>query len=316
MSKQAHERRALPGAELRVVGEGKDRKLIGYAAVFDSMSVDLGGFREQIRPGAFSRSLGADADVAALVDHDPSKIIGRRSSGTLKVAEDDRGLRVEISPPDTTVGRDLMTSVERGDVSSMSFGFTVAENGDEWQRDRNGNEIRTLVDVDLFDVSAVTYPAYPDTTVAIRSRNTWKGSTMETRQEGVQPQPTPTALKTAIDTAIEALTTEERPRETIVAELTEATGAPDVVAAIDANDLICPTIDALDLMAGVLEIDVADLQSAAEADGCTYEEADDAEDMADAGEPMDEAPMDGEGASARYDDRAREDRLLEIQSQG
>lgn len=141
-------------------------RIVGYAATFDSLSHDLGGFREKIEHGAFSRALGEGQDVRALVDHDPGRIIGRSSSGTLRMIEDNHGLRVEIDPADTTAGRDIMESISRGDVSGMSFGFTVRE--DEWNI-VDGENIRTLRDMDLFDVSVVTYPAYESTEVALRS---------------------------------------------------------------------------------------------------------------------------------------------------
>src|SRR5438128_11032112 len=100
-----YETRALSGIELRV-DAGAPPKLVGYAAVFNSKSLDLGGFIEIVRPGAFKRTLAAGADVRALVNHDPNLIIGRNKAGTLDVAEDDRGLKVTITPLDTQAGRD------------------------------------------------------------------------------------------------------------------------------------------------------------------------------------------------------------------
>jgi HK97 family phage prohead protease len=123
--------------------------------------------REKIAPGAFSRTLAEKADVRALVDHDPSKIIGRTKSRTLKLDENSKGLKVEIKPADTQAGRDILKSVERGDVDQMSFGFRTVK--DEWEDHKDGTATRTLVDVDLFDVSPVTFPAYADTTIAARS---------------------------------------------------------------------------------------------------------------------------------------------------
>jgi len=158
----------FPSAELRVEQTDEGPILTGYAAVFDSLSVDLGGFREKIQRGAFGRTLQEKPDVRALVNHDPSLVLGRTKSGTLDLAEDRKGLAVRIKPPDTQVGRDIVTSIERGDVSQMSFAFRAV--GDAW--DRGGGDsppIRTLTDVDLFDVSAVTYPAYPETIVQTRS---------------------------------------------------------------------------------------------------------------------------------------------------
>ena len=139
----------------------------GYAAVFNRLSNDLGGFRERISPGAFTRTIAEGADVRALVDHNSSMIVGRTKAGTLTLTEDDTGLRVRIKPPDTTVGRDLVASIRRGDISQMSFSFVVAPAGDEWRLDDRGRTIRTLTDADLFDVSPVTFPAYSDTTVAV-----------------------------------------------------------------------------------------------------------------------------------------------------
>lgn len=141
--------------------EGEGKKIRGHAAVFDKLSEDLGGFREQIAPGSFARSL--ERDVRALWNHDPNYILGRTKSGTLRLEEDDKGLAVEIDPPDTTWARDLIVSIERKDVTQMSFAFTV--NKDEM--DETG-KIRTLRDVNLFDVSPVTFPAYPQTDVGLR----------------------------------------------------------------------------------------------------------------------------------------------------
>ena len=160
------ERRYIPATELRVVNERGQKKICGYAAKFNSDSLDLGGFIESIAPGAFKRSLAGGADVRALVDHDPSKILGRTKSGTLRLAEDANGLHCEITPPDTMAARDVMASIERGDIDGMSFGFTVPEGGDSWDYGQSPAR-RTLRDVDVFDVSAVTFPAYPDTSVAL-----------------------------------------------------------------------------------------------------------------------------------------------------
>ena len=144
-------------------------KLVGYAAVFGPLSEDLGGFRERVAPGAFDASLEDDTDIRALVDHDTSKVIGRRSSGTLRVATDERGLRVEIDLPNTTYANDLRELMARGDVSQMSFAFLVQPDGEKWERDEKGLRIRTLTNVQLIETSVVTIPAYPDTVAALRS---------------------------------------------------------------------------------------------------------------------------------------------------
>src|SRR5258707_392486 len=125
------------------------------------------GMRERILPGAFKATLAAGADVRALFNHDPSMILVRTKAGTLALEEDQHGLRYLISPPDTTVGRDLMENIRRGDITHSSFGFRSV---DENYLKENGQFVRELVTVDLSDVSPVTYPAYTGTSVNVRSR--------------------------------------------------------------------------------------------------------------------------------------------------
>jgi HK97 family phage prohead protease len=139
------------------------RTVAGYAAVFGS-TADIGdSFREIIAPGAFSRSLGGD--VMALVHHDRSRVLGRTTAGTLRMKEDDTGLAVEIDLPDTTDGRDMAVSIERGDVSGMSFGFIVTKQ--TW--DETGPvPMRTIEAVDLIEVTITAFPAYADTSIAMR----------------------------------------------------------------------------------------------------------------------------------------------------
>ena len=145
-------------------------KLVGYAAVYSTLSEDLGGFREQIRAGAFDASLKAGHDVRALFDHATDKVLGRVSNGTLRLASDSTGLRVEIDLPEgVSYADDLRKLIARGDVNQMSFGFIVPPDGDSWQRRADGVSIRTLNRIDLHEVSVVSIPAYPDTTVALRS---------------------------------------------------------------------------------------------------------------------------------------------------
>lgn len=149
-------------AELRAEPEG--RKLTGYAAVFDSMSRDLGGFRETIRAGAFAKTL--EADVRALWNHDPNYPLARTKSGTLALREDSTGLRIEADLPNTTYANDLLESIRRGDVDQMSFAFRTIE--DTWEK-RDGENVRELIEVELFDVSPVTFPAYEETSVSARA---------------------------------------------------------------------------------------------------------------------------------------------------
>lgn len=157
--------------EQRAEGDNKVPMIVGYAAVFDSLSENLGGFREQIAVGAFDGVLGDD--VRCAFNHDPSMILGRTTSGTLRISVDGTGLRYECDPPDTQVARDLMVSLERKDVDQSSFRFMVDE--DSWDEDDDGRVVRTIKKFKrLIDVSPVTYPAYPDTSVAQRSLDEWR----------------------------------------------------------------------------------------------------------------------------------------------
>lgn len=167
---QTIERRVFD-AELRVERrEGEPAKITGHAAVFNLLSEDLGGFRERVTPGCFTDTISTD-DIRALFNHDPSIVLGRNRAGTLKLREDERGLAFDIELPDTQAGRDLVTSIERGDVSGNSFGFRTLT--DEWAME-DGESVRTLVKVRLFDVSPATFPAYPQTDLALRSLEVWR----------------------------------------------------------------------------------------------------------------------------------------------
>tara|TARA_E500000305_G_C4018415_1_gene237153 strand:+ start:551 stop:1183 length:633 start_codon:yes stop_codon:yes gene_type:complete len=146
--------------------EKESRKVIGYASVFNSLSENLGGFREQINRNAFNEVL--EDDVRALFNHNPDLILGRTIANTLNISVDEKGLRYEFDAPDTTVGNDLLVSLKRGDITQSSFGFIVEE--DSWDNDKEGKVIRTIEKVSrLLDVSPVTYPAYPEASVGKRN---------------------------------------------------------------------------------------------------------------------------------------------------
>ena len=147
----------------------------GHASVFNSLSEDLGGFREIVAPGAFTRSLEAvddgDEDVRALAHHDTAQVLGRTSNGTLTLRQDDIGLSVRIDLPDTTVGRDTKTSIARKDLDKMSIGFNVPDGGDEWAFPEEGPAIRTVKEIDLFEVSVVAFPAFRQTDISLAQRS-------------------------------------------------------------------------------------------------------------------------------------------------
>lgn len=137
----------------------------GYAAVFNS-TTDLGYFTESIAFGAFTESIARGDDVRALFNHDPNLIIGRTKANTLTLIEDSKGLFCKITPPDTQLGRDLVVSIERGDVSQMSFGFYVDEEQADFKE--NSKPHYTIKKASLFDVSPVTFPAYEATEVEVQ----------------------------------------------------------------------------------------------------------------------------------------------------
>lgn len=182
------ERRNFTLTELRIEQRDDGDVGIGHAAVFDSPSQDLGGFIEEVDRGAFDGVL--EDDVRALFNHDANFILGRTKSGTLRLSVDDKGLRYEFDIPDTSAGRDLKVSMERGDIDQSSFGFRVKE--DEWRELDDGTVKRTILELErLYDVSPVTFPAYPDTDVAKREYRAFvEQKDQETEEkDGVKDQP-------------------------------------------------------------------------------------------------------------------------------
>lgn len=152
------EKRYQP-AELRAKG----RRLEGYAALFGTLAHIGAGIDEKIAPGAFAESLATRQDILALVDHDPSRVLARTRSGTLRLSEDSQGLAFDLDLPDTQAARDVLALAERGDLGGMSFGFTAT-------RDDVIGGTRTLHAVELFEISVVAaWPAYEGTTVQARA---------------------------------------------------------------------------------------------------------------------------------------------------
>jgi len=171
------EKRCFLADEIRIEKrEGKPTMLIGHAAVFNKLSEKIMGFREKIAPGAFADSLKDGDDVRCLFNHDSNLLLGRRSAKTLSLKEDKTGLKVEDDLPNTQIGRDIPILIERGDLTGMSFGFRTID--DEWHTE-NGEDVRTLKRVKLIDVSPATFPAYPDTSVAVRSHDEYLNRTVE-----------------------------------------------------------------------------------------------------------------------------------------
>lgn len=140
-------------------------KISGYAAIFNSRTSIGDYFDEVIKPGAFNNSISdKEADIRALINHDWNKVIGRTKAGTLSLSEDNKGLKFELELPDTSYARDLVASMERGDIDQCSFGFLVT--GEEWDYNQEP-VLRTITDVDLFEISVVSIPAYDDTEASL-----------------------------------------------------------------------------------------------------------------------------------------------------
>ena len=187
------------GAEFRSLVRPVERRasdgkttVAGYAAVFGEVA-DIGGyFHEVIARGAFTNTLRT-ADVRAYFDHDRGRVLGRSSVGTLRLAEDTRGLRVEIDLPDTSDGRDVAALIERGDVSGMSFGFSVLRQ--EWDETVDPPK-RTILEVALSEVSVVSEPAYDGTSVALRSL---EAARKERRQQNFNAAAHRVGMKMSLD---------------------------------------------------------------------------------------------------------------------
>lgn len=208
------ERRAFPvRVECREMEDDgkKKKKLVGYAAVFNKLSEMMWGFRERIAPGAFKKTL-RENDILAFWNHNSDIVLGRTRSETLSLREDSTGLSVEIDPPETDTIRDLVVEpVRRGDVDQMSFGFNVLR--DKWE-EVDGELIRTLLEVRLYEVSPVAMPAYPQTSVSVRAIEKAKAfresdDDLRSTENGqvIEPAPGPSAHPPKPD----APTTPERP---------------------------------------------------------------------------------------------------------
>ncbi|ELY2745820.1 MULTISPECIES: HK97 family phage prohead protease [Cronobacter] len=203
------EKRCYVGEVRAAEVEGEPTKIIGYASVFNSRSeLIFGSFREVIKPGAFDDVLGDD--VRALFNHDPNFILGRSSAGTLSLSVDDRGLRYEITAPQTQTIRDLVLApMQRGDISQSSFAFRVARDGERWYQDEDGVVVREITRFSrLLDVSPVTYPAYLEADSAVRSLEQWRSQQAEQEQRSAEARQKQATEKAARERILDLL---ERP---------------------------------------------------------------------------------------------------------
>ncbi|MCV9884706.1 HK97 family phage prohead protease [Metabacillus halosaccharovorans] len=141
--------------------------ITGYAAVFNSKTLIGDWFEEVISPGAFSKSISENGDIRALFNHNWDNVLGRTKNGTLRLEEDNRGLKFEVELPNTSLARDLAESMKRGDINQCSFGFFAT--GETWDYSAEP-AVRTVTEVELYEISVVSIPAYEDTEVSLRSK--------------------------------------------------------------------------------------------------------------------------------------------------
>ena len=167
--KNNKEIRTFEVKDLELRNDGDSNVVVGYASVFNTLSNDLGGFREIIDEGAFEGRMGDD--VRLLVNHDGLPL-ARTTNGTMKLSTDEVGLRYEAELANTTMGRDVAELLKNQTVNQSSFAFVVED--DKWEL-KDGENIRTILKVSrLYDTSIVTYPAYEEAGVALRSMEAWK----------------------------------------------------------------------------------------------------------------------------------------------
>lgn len=192
------ERRYLSVAEMGDEGLGYEQRADGGATIrgisppWNSLSVDLGGFREQFSPTAFDRILArhkndprGPVDVVGLFNHDDSQLLSRTTNGTLRLSKGATGLAAEMDLPDTQLGRDLGTLIRTKTIFGASFAFSVSQTGEQWTQDEKGNAVRTVTDANLWDWSPVTRPAYPSSSVGMRSLEAWKEARAVAGSEGL-----------------------------------------------------------------------------------------------------------------------------------
>jgi len=164
------EQRNIKATEIRIAtGADGSKVLTGYAVRFNSPSIDLGGWTEICAPGMFTRTLRESPSVLMLRDHVSSQLLGRTTAGTLTLTQDSKGLAFSVTLPDTAIAADTVENVRLGNLDACSFGFNVPSGGDKWTSNTDGTVVRTLLDVNLAEVSITSFAAYPATSVSLRS---------------------------------------------------------------------------------------------------------------------------------------------------
>ncbi|HDX9667886.1 TPA: HK97 family phage prohead protease [Bacillus cereus] len=181
------EKRELLSSEIEIREvEGGLRTITGYAVKWEMKSVTMGywrRFKEQFKRGAFTDSLTQD-DQLALWSHDYSQVLGRTKNGTLRLFEDEIGLRFELDLADTMLGNDTYKTIKRGDVDGVSFGFQMVK--EEWDESDPDNVVRSVTKAKLIEISPVAFPAYPDSQVSARSHDPYKQFVDERNQKDLR----------------------------------------------------------------------------------------------------------------------------------
>ena len=154
----------ITGLQTREATETEPVRISGYAAIFNSRTAICEWFDEEIAQGAFARTISENNDIRALFNHNWDNVLGRTKNGTLHLEEDERGLRFDVELPNTSVARDLSESIKRGDINQCSFGFIPIE--ETWDYSSEP-ALRTISEVQLYEISVVSIPAYDDTEVAL-----------------------------------------------------------------------------------------------------------------------------------------------------
>jgi HK97 family phage prohead protease len=169
MNKQLERRFFAMPPTLETREEGKPTIIAGYAALFNVRTVIWGMWEESIAPGAFTRAIKDKHDTRSLFNHDANWVLGRTKNGTLTLREDQTGLWTETTPPDTQQARDVVENIRNGNVDQMSFAFIPKETQWTFSEKRGEMDHCEILDLDLYDISPVTYPAYQETSVGLRS---------------------------------------------------------------------------------------------------------------------------------------------------
>lgn len=182
---------APPSLQSREEKEAKLTVIEGYAALFNVRTVIWNWFEESISPGAFSRAIKEKHDCRSLFNHDPNWVLGRIKSGTLLLKEDDKGLWTETTPPDTQQARDVVENIRVGNVDQMSFAFIPKETKWTFSDKKGVMDHCEILDVDLYDISPVTYPAYAQTSCGLRAATeaAWREARAAWERANKPPEP-------------------------------------------------------------------------------------------------------------------------------